>query len=98
MAADRDFASAPYREVCPRCGRDAFGIACECGFALNSVERLPTRAEFEEGRTGDLSPATGAPAPELARRWIVIAVAVLILVLGIVIAVLVAVAAGAPRG
>ena len=50
--------------VCPYCGESPGpGVFCAaCGRNLAAVERLPTRAEWEEDATGALAPAEG-PAP-----------------------------------
>ncbi|HKJ37068.1 MAG TPA: hypothetical protein VKA36_10910 [Solirubrobacterales bacterium] len=89
MRSATGFASAGDREVCPECGRDAYGAWCDCGFELTSVERLPTADEYAAGGRGDTSPPTGAPAPDAsAVRRMAIITAVVTLVIGAAIAIL----------
>jgi len=88
MTGSTDFNAG--REVCPQCGRDAYGTWCECGFELTSVDRLPSRAEYEaaepaSGPAGSSQQPT--PPPAGSRRWIIIA-AVIVMVIGVAVAIL----------
>jgi hypothetical protein len=52
--------------VCPFCGEPpGVGVFCAaCGRNLSSVEQLPTRAEWEQGRPGDAAPIDDRPLAE----------------------------------
>jgi ferric-dicitrate binding protein FerR (iron transport regulator) len=78
--------------VCPRCGRDAFGAWCECGFELSSLERLPTRAEYEASEARSAPAAQRGPAPAASSRRLVIIASVLLAVIGLAVFLLLAAA------
>jgi hypothetical protein len=46
----------PSARVCPHCGNPPGGVFCDaCGRNLAAVERLPTRAEWEQAGAGSLA-------------------------------------------